>query len=222
MCARFSLASPGRIVDRYPQFRLRRSAERRFNIAPTQDVLAVRNDAAGEIATMRWGLVPAWAQDAAIGPKLINARAETLAERPAFSDALQHRRCVIFADGFYEWSGSKKHRRPHRFVVDGGDPFVFAGLYEHWGSAADAIETCTIVTCVANPLCATVHDRMPVILGDEAIEPWLNGAVDDAVATLVPFATSRMTSFPVTTELNRVTFDDPRSLEPIAEEATLF
>jgi putative SOS response-associated peptidase YedK len=222
MCARFSLASPGRIVDRYPQFRLRRNVERRFNVAPTQDVLAVRNDAAGEIAALRWGLVPAWAQDAAIGPKLINARAETLAERPAFSDALQHRRCVIFADGFYEWSGSKKHRRPHRFVVDGGEPFVFAGLYERWGSAADAIETCTIVTCAANALCAAVHDRMPVILGDQAIEPWLDGAAADAVATLVPFASSRMTSFPVTPELNRVTFDDPRALEPIAEEATLF
>jgi putative SOS response-associated peptidase YedK len=222
MCARFSLASPDRIVDRYPQFRLRRSVPRRFNIAPAQDVLAVRNDAAGEVAPLRWGLVPAWAQDAAAGPKLINARGETLAERPAFSDALQRRRCVIFADGFYEWSGSKKHRRPHRFVVDGGGPFVFAGLYERWGSAADALETCTIVTCAANSLCATVHDRMPVILGDAAIDPWLNGTVEDAVATLVPFASSRMTTFPVTPELNRVTFEDPRSLEPIAEEATLF
>ncbi len=138
MCARFSLASPDRIVDRYPRFRLRRDVPRRFNIAPAQDVLAARNDAAGEIVPLRWGLVPAWAQDASIGPKLINARAETLAERPAFSDALQRRRCVIFADGFYEWSGSKKHRRPNRFVVDGGRPFVFAGLYERWGSPADA------------------------------------------------------------------------------------
>jgi putative SOS response-associated peptidase YedK len=222
MCARFSLASPDRIAARYPQFRLRRSVPRRFNIAPTQEVLAVRNDAAGEIAPLRWGLVPAWAHDAAVGPKLINARAETLAERPAFSDALQHRRCVIFADGFYEWSGAKKHRRPYRFEVDGGAPFVFAGLYERWGTATDAIETCTIVTCAANSLCASVHDRMPVILGDEAIGGWLDGAVEDAVATLVPFAASRMTSFPVTPELNRVTFDEPRGIERIAEEAMLF
>jgi putative SOS response-associated peptidase YedK len=222
MCARFSLASPDRIVDRYPQFRLRRSVPRRFNIAPTQDVLAVRNDAQGEVAPLRWGLVPAWAQDAAIGPKLINARAETLAERPAFSDALQRRRCVIFADGFYEWSGAKKHRRPYRFEVDGGAPFVFAGLYERWGAGAEAMETCTIVTCDANPLCAAVHDRMPVILADDAIAPWLGAALDEALAVLVPFASSRMTSFPVTPELNRVSFDDPRSLEPIAEEAMLF
>jgi putative SOS response-associated peptidase YedK len=222
MCARFSLASPDRIVDRYPQFRLRRSVPRRFNIAPTQDVLAVRNDAQGEVAPLRWGLVPAWAQDAAIGPKLINARAETLAERPAFSDALQRRRCVIFADGFYEWSGAKKHRRPYRFEVDGGAPFVFAGLYERWGAGADVMETCTIVTCDANGLCAAVHDRMPVILADDAIAAWLGAAVEDALAVLVPFASSRMTSFPVTPELNRVNFDDPRSLEPIAEEAMLF
>jgi putative SOS response-associated peptidase YedK len=222
MCARFSLAAPDRIIVRYPRFRSRLTWPPRFNIAPTQEVLAVRNDAAGEIAPLRWGLVPGWAQDAAVGPKLINARAETLAERPAFSDALQHRRCIIFADGFYEWSGSKKHRRPYRFVVDGGAPFAFAGLYERWGSAANAIETCTIVTCDANALCASVHDRMPVILDDRAIDPWLGGTVRDAIETLVPFAPSRMSSFPVTPELNRVTFDDPRALEPIAAEAMLF
>ena len=222
MCARFSLASPDRIVTRYPQFRLRREVPGRFNIAPTQDVLAVRNDAAGEVAPLRWGLIPAWAQDAAIGPKLINARAETLAERPAFSDALQRRRCVIFADGFYEWSGAKNHRRPHRFEVDGGAPFVFAGLYERWNAGDEAIESCTIVTCDANPLCATLHDRMPVILTDDAVATWLEAPADDALAVLVPFAASRMTTFPVTPELNRVTFDDPRGIEPIAAEAMLF
>ncbi len=222
MCARFSLASPDRIVARYPRFRSSRTWPPRYNVAPTQDVLAVRNDAGGEIAPLRWGLVPAWAPDPSIGPKLINARAETLAERPAFGDALRHRRCIVFADGFYEWSGAKKHRRPYRFVVDGGAPFAFAGLYERWGAGADAIETCTIVTCDANALCASLHDRMPVILDDAGIERWLGGAAEDAVATLVPFDASRMSSFPVTPAVNRVSFDDPRALEPIAAEATLF
>src|SRR5947209_18291071 len=120
MCARFSLAAPGRIADRYPQFQLRRSWPPRFNVAPTHDVLAVRGEAAGEIAPLRWGLVPSWARDLSAGAKLINARAETLAERPAFRDALQRRRCVIFADGFYEWTGGKGQKQPHRITVGGG------------------------------------------------------------------------------------------------------
>jgi putative SOS response-associated peptidase YedK len=222
MCARFSLASPGRVTDRYPQFRLRRSFERRFNIAPTQDVLAARADTGGDIEPMRWGLVTGAGAGGDQGPKLINARAETLAARPAFRDALQQRRCVIFADGFYEWGGSKTFRRPYRFVVDGGEPFVFAGLFERWGVTDDAPASCTIVTCEPNALCAAIHDRMPVILGDDAIDRWLSGPVDDALGALVPFDAARMASYPVTPALNRATFEDPRAIEPIEEAPTLF
>lgn len=222
MCARFSLAAPDRVVVRYPRFHAGRTWPPRFNLAPTQDVLAVRNDAGGEIAALRWGLVPPWAADASSGAKLINARAETLAERPAFADALQHRRCVIFADGFYEWGGSRKHRRPYRFVVDGGTPFTFAGLYERWGPRSDQLETCTIVTCEPNALCASLHDRMPVILDDDAIDAWLDGGVADAVAALVPFDAARMSSYPVTPALNRVSFDEPRAIEPLQADPMLF
>ncbi len=222
MCARFSLAGPERIADRYPQFKLRGGWPRRYNIAPTQDVLAVRNDAAGEIAPLRWGLVPYWAKDLAIGQRLINARAETLAEKPAFRDALQHRRCIVFGDGYYEWTGAKGHKQPHRFTVDGGAPFAFAGLWERWGPKDAPVTTCALVTCEPNALCAPFHDRMPAILDDAALDAWLHGDVADALGVLVPFDPARMRSQPVTPELNRVTFDDPRCIEPLVADATLF
>jgi len=221
MCARFTLASPERIVDRYPQFKLRRSWPRRYNIAPTDDVLAVRNDAEGEIEPLRWGLVPPWARDLSAGQKLINARAETLAEKPAFRDALQHRRCVIFADGFYEWTGAKGRRRPYRFTRDGGAVFAFAGLWERWGPKDARVESCTIVTCPPNALLAQIHDRMPVILDDDALDTWLYGDLADAVSTLVPYDPSRMQSAAVTPEMNRPAFDDPRAIEPVTDTVSV-
>ncbi len=222
MCARFSLAGPERIAGRYPQFTLRASWPRRYNIAPTQDVLAVRNDAGGEIAPLRWGLVPHWANDPAIGQQLINARAETLAEKPAFRSALQRRRCIIFADGFYEWTGSKGRKQPYRFTVAGGAPFAFAGLWERWGQKDAALSTCAIVTCAPNALLASFHDRMPAILDDGDLDAWLHGDVADALDAIVPFDASRMCQTAVTPQMNHHAFDDPRAIEPVTAEATLF
>ncbi len=218
MCARFSLAGPDRVADRYPGFTLRGSYPRRYNIAPTQDVLAARDDGRGEIAPLRWGLVPFWAKELAIGQRLINARAESLTEKPAFRHAIKSRRCLIFADGFYEWTGLKGRKQPFRFTVDDGAPFAFAGLWESWGHGEQRIETCTIVTCAPNALCASIHDRMPVILDDGALDAWLHGDVADAIAALVPFDHTRMRSTPVTPEMNRVTFEDPRCVEAFALE----
>ncbi|GAC1574940.1 MAG: SOS response-associated peptidase [Candidatus Elarobacter sp.] len=213
MCARFSLAGPERIAERYPGFRLRGAGSRRYNIAPTDSVLAARNDR--DIVPLRWGLVPFWAKDLAIGQRLINARAETLSEKPAFRHALKSRRCVIFADGFYEWTGLKGKKQPYRFTVDDGAPFGFAGLWESWGREESRVETCTIVTCAPNALCGSIHDRMPVILDDGALEVWLDGDVADAMAALVPFDTARMRSHPVTPLMNRVTFEHPDCLESV-------
>jgi len=215
MCARFSLAGPERIADRYPQFKLRNVWPPRYNIAPTQDVLAVRNDAAGEIAPLRWGLVPFWARDLAIGQKLINARAETLAEKPAFRSALERHRCIILADGYYEWTGPKGKKQPYRFTLDDAAPFAFAGLWERWGPKDAPVQTCTIVTCAPNALCAPFHDRMPAMLDDGDLDAWLHGDVAEALATLVPFDAARMRTTAVTPEMNRTTFEDPRAIEPI-------
>ena len=221
MCARFTLAGPERIADRYPQFKLARSWPRRYNIAPTDDVLALRDDAGDEIAPLRWGLIPPWARDLSVGQTLINARAETLAEKPAFRDALAHRRCVIFADGFYEWTGPKQRRLPYRFTRDGGAPFAFAGLWERWGPPDARVESCTIVTCPPNALLTAFHNRMPVILDDTALEVWLHGEVAAALSTLVPFDAARMESTAVTPEVNRPSFDDPRAIEPVADDLSV-
>lgn len=224
MCARFSLAAPDRVAARYPAFKKpQRPYPPRFNIAPTQDVLAARNDGDGELTTLRWGLVPFWARDHANAQKMINARVETLAEKPAFRTALERRRCVIFADGFYEWTGPKKQRQPYRFTVgDDAVPFAFAGLYENWGPRDARVETCTIVTCPPNALLTPFHDRMPAMLADDAVDVWLHGDVPAALATIVPFDTTQMRATPVTPAMNDPAFEDPRALEPAPVEQSLF
>jgi putative SOS response-associated peptidase YedK len=222
MCARFSLAGPERIAERYPQFKLHGRWPRRYNIAPTQEVLAVRNDGQGEVVPLRWGLVPSWARDLTMGQKLINARAETLAEKPAFRSALQRRRCLIFADGFYEWSGPKAARRPYRFTCADGAPFAFAGLWERWGPRDAAVETCAIVTCAPNALLAAIHDRMPAILDDAALDAWLHGDPADALGAIVPYDAERMRAAAVTPRLNHHAFDDPSCIEPLETQPSLF
>jgi putative SOS response-associated peptidase YedK len=215
MCARFTLSDPGRLAERYPGYRSRAKYPPRFNIAPTQDVLAVRAADGGELVTLRWGLVPSWADDPTIGQRLINARVETLAEKRAFREALVGRRCAIFADGFFEWTGAKDRRQPYRITVDGGEPFAFAGLYDRWEAGDNPLETCTIVTCPANALVEPLHDRMPAILTGAQIETWLHGTVDEALAAVVPFDPRHMEAYPVTPQMNHHAFDDPRAIAPI-------
>ena len=199
----------------------------RFNVAPSQNVAAVRaNDDGHTLAMLRWGLIPAWARDPAIGHRLINARSETAAEKPSFRAAYRHRRCLIPADGFYEWKREGKTRQPWLFALRDAAPFAFAGLWERWtvptgaaltGSLAerrpgDAVETCTILTTAANETVAPVHGRMPVILPREAHDPWLAG--EDV--PLAPYPVDDMTAHPVSTLVNRPANDDPRCVEPIA------
>ncbi len=215
MCARYSLTKPKLIAERFAAFRHEHDFAPRYNIAPTQAVLAAKNDGDGGLATLRWGLVPYWARDLSMGQRMINARAETLAEKPAFRNALQRRRCLIFADGFYEWTGAKGDKQPYRFTVDGGAPFAFAGLWERWGPKDAPVETCAIVTCPPNALLEPFHDRMPAILSEDALDAWLHGDVADALAAVVPFERARMRAVPVTREMNRATFEDPRCVEPV-------
>ena len=198
----------------------------RYNVAPSQDVAVVRATANGRCLSMlRWGLIPAWAKDPAIGHKLINARAETAADKPSFRTAFRHRRCLIPADGFYEWQRRDGTRQPWLFGLRNSAPFAFAGLWERWtvpagasltGSLAkhnpgDAVETCTILTTSANDTVAPVHSRMPVILPPAAYGPWLAGHE----LQLVPYPAPDMTAHPVSTLVNRPANDDPRCIEAI-------
>ena len=199
----------------------------RYNVAPSQDVAVVRAaDDGRTLAMLRWGLIPSWARDPAIGHRLINARSETAAEKPSFRSAWRNRRCLIPADGFYEWKREGKTRQPWLFGLRVGAPFAFAGLWERWtvpqstaltGSLAErtpgeAVETCTILTTAANETVAPVHGRMPVILPWEAHGLWLAG--EDV--PLAPYPADAMTAQPVSTHVNRPANDDPRCVEPVA------
>ena len=179
----------------------------RFNVAPTQDVLAVRGAPGGrEAALLQWGLIPAWAKDPAIGNKLINARSETVTEKPSFREAFRLRRCLIPADGFYEWQRRGGRKQPYYFQLKDGGPFAFAGLWERWqGAGGRPVETCTILTTEANELLRTVHDRMPVILHPEEYPLWLGadarerGLLRDM---LRPYPAEEMVGYPVSTQVN--------------------
>lgn len=186
----------------------------RYNVAPGQAVLAVRQDAewpVRRLAPLRWGLIPAWAKDAAVGYKMINARAESAAARPAFREAMRSRRCLIPADGFYEWKRAGKEKLPFCFTLADDAPFAFAGLWEQWRNPqGEAVESCTILTTAPNDLVRDVHDRMPVILAPEAYELWLDPGftrVEELQPLLKPYA-GAMRRYRVSSRVNQVKNDD--------------
>ena len=223
MCGRYSLTTPIEALRGLFGFDELPNLEPRYNIAPTQEVAVVRSDDAGAgrtLTRMRWGLIPSWAKEASIGSRMINARAETVAEKPAFRAAFRHRRCLIPADGFYEWKKvGKDGKQPWRVGLDGGAPFAFAGLWEAWLSPdGDEIETCTIVTTEAAPAIAVIHPRMPVILDPAAYTVWLGGEPKEAGAALGPYR-SALAAHPVSDRVNNVRNDDAGLIEPVAENA---
>ena len=198
--------------------------EPRYNIAPTQPVPVIRRDGKGptlHASLMRWGLIPSWATDPSIGARTINARSETAASRPSFREPLQRSRCLIPADGFYEWLRRVKGKQPFCFEVGDGGIFAFAGLWDRWRGRPDgqAVESCTILTTTPNELVVDVHDRMPVILAPEHHGSWLDPSMQDvatAVALLRPFDSKLMRRYPVSTRVNLVANDDPECSAPVA------
>jgi putative SOS response-associated peptidase YedK len=219
MCGRFTLTTPAQAVHQlFPLFDLAEEPAR-YNIAPTQGILAVRAgpDGKPELAHLRWGLVPAWADDPAIGNRLINARAETAASKPAFRAAFRRRRCLIVADGFYEWQKSGGRKQPYYFQLRDGVPFAFAGLWEHWDRGERPLDTCTILTTDANDLLRPIHDRMPVILPRESFERWLDPtfqAVPELEALLQPYPATAMAGHPVSSLVNNPRHEDPACIAP--------
>ena len=194
-------------------------ARPRYNVAPTQQVPVVRQRADGsrEWVEMRWGLVPRWAKDPSIGAKMINARAETIADKPTFRMAFRHHRCLIPADGFYEWKVTPGGKQPMHVGRKDRAPFGFAGLFERWLAADGAVlDTCTILTTSANELLRPIHDRMPVIVAPENYARWLDAANLDVTDLFAPFPSDAMTWHPVSTRVNAVRNDDPSLIVPVA------
>lgn len=223
MCGRFSLAADLERIEHALQVRhLGLSLSPRFNIAPTQKVATLTSLDPPRLEMLRWGLIPSWARDPGLGVRLINARAETVSSKPAFRSALAKRRCLILADGFYEWEqvGTKGRpgRKPYHIRLVSGDPFAFAGLWESWQDPqGEELRSCTILTCPANELIGRFHQRMPVILDPESARSWMDPdrTPEDLVRLLVPFASKAMTANAVRPIVNNPRNDLPACLDPI-------
>ena len=183
----------------------------RYNIAPMTDVGIVRVNAEGarEFVRVRWGLVPRWAKDTAIGNKMINARGETIADKPSFQMAYRRHRCLLPADGFYEWRRSGATRQPMRIARADGQPFAMAGLFERWLSPdGEVLDTCTIVTTAANDLLLPVHDRMPMIVAPRDYARWLDPANAEVADLIAPYPSAEIAYYPVSTRVNNVRNDE--------------
>ena len=202
MCARYTLRTKlNLLLSQFAAETAELELSPRYNIAPTQQVAAVRlNGERRELVSLRWGLIPSWAKEAKIAASLINARADTAAVKPAFRAAFRKRRCLVLADGYYEWLTEGKEKQPFLFELDGGQPFAFAGLWESWRQTPDspAVETCTILTTEANALAREIHDRMPVVLEAADHDAWLRGGE----VPLAGFPEARMTMRPVSRFVN--------------------
>ncbi len=219
MCGRFTLRTPQNLLVQ--QFLLDTAPpwQPRYNIAPTQGIFTIRRqppDGQRRADLLRWGLVPSWAEDLAIGNRLLNARAETIADKPSFRAAIKKRRCLIVTDGYYEWQKQGKTKQPYYIRMVDERPFAFAGLWESWHPPqGDVVETCTIITTESNSITRPIHDRMPVILDAADYDRWLDPQYYDREAILqllVPFDSPLMKLDPVSTHVNSVRHDDPECI----------
>ena len=221
MCGRFTLTvNPDELKDTFSDYTFPAMFAPRFNIAPSQPVLAIPNDDKFTADFFIWGLIPMWAKDAEIGNRLINARGETLAEKPSFRGSYRHKRCLILADGFYEWKtfGGRKTKTPYYIHMQDRKPFAMAGLWDHWESPdGSSVKSCTIITTTPNELTGAIHDRMPVILHPRDYRKWLDPAPqtpENLQPLIKPFPTEAMTAYPVSTLVNKATNDVPEMVVP--------
>lgn len=221
MCGRFTLTESGQVLmEELGLLSIPEDYRPRYNVAPGQLILAARDgDHGRKGAMLKWGLVPPWAKDPSIGNRMINARSESVAEKPSFRKAFDRRRCIIPADGFYEWRKDGKAKMPIRFRLRGGRPFAFAGLWEAWRppNGGETLFTCTILTTAANELVQPVHDRMPVILPKDAVDLWLDRDVpgEGVASLLAPYPAEEMEAYEVSTRVNSVRNDDPECIQPV-------
>ena len=204
MCGRFAFSSPSEATAARFGVSTSIAVEPRFNIAPSQYIAGIRDteDAGRELSMFRWGLVPFWAKDPSIGNRMINARAETVAEKPSFRAAYRHRRCLLLADGFYEWKKEGAGKVPYFISLASGEPFAFAGLWESWQSkeTEEVIQSTTLITTAANEFISTVHHRMPVILQPDTADRWLAG--DDELIADVSRDSPQFQAWPVDKKVN--------------------
>ncbi len=222
MCGRFTNQSdPAQLQMEFNLEEVPAEVQPSYNIAPTQEILTVvQRDGQNVLEGMRWGLIPSWAQDPQIGARMINARAESVAEKPSFKRPLKSQRCLIVADGFYEWRQTGSQKVPMFIRLKSKHPFGFAGLYDRWKSEEGTwITSCTILTTTANELMQPIHQRMPVILPKKDYKKWLdpsNQDLDDLVSLLKPFEANKMVAYQVSPLVNSPRNNSPECIEPAA------
>jgi len=223
MCGRFTLTvDPGEAQEVFSRFSFPEKFAPRYNIAPTQPVLVIPNDDQNAADFFVWGLIPMWAKDPAIGNRLINARGETLAEKPAFRGSLKYKRCLILADGFYEWKGApgRKTKTPFFIHMKDRKPFAFAGLWDSWNAPdGSLVKSCTIITTMPNELTAIIHNRMPVILHPREYAQWLDPqpqTPDQLKPLIKPFPAEFMNAYPVSQLVNTPANDTPELVLPVS------
>lgn len=229
MCGRFSLTQTGEDLAAVFQLKCIPPVAPRFNIAPTQPVATITatlEHSEPQFQLLRWGLIPSWAKDPTIGNRLINARAETVAEKPSFRAAFKRRRCLILADGFYEWQrqANRKTKQPYYFFLEQHRLFAFAGLWEHWTdpNSGGELRTCTILTTAPNALMEPIHNRMPVILAPEDYETWLDPSYynpGELEGMLGPYPSEEMDAYAVSTLVNKPQNDVPNCIKPLEPSA---
>jgi putative SOS response-associated peptidase YedK len=229
MCGRFTLTTPaGRLADQFDLTGELPEVAPSYNIAPTQEIAAVAADSEGErqLRRLQWGLVPRWSKDPEIGSRMINARAETVAEKNSFKSAFKKRRCLIPADGFYEWARNESGsgpKQPYYIRLETGTPYAFAGLWESWEGedgrgGTRRIHSTTIITTEANELMSGIHHRMPVILAPESYATWLDTSIqepEEIMPLLAPYPSEQLEAYPVSTHVNKPVNDDPECVEPV-------
>jgi len=221
MCGRFTLTlDPGELQELLDLGPFVHIVQPRYNIAPSQPIPIVKHPEKREVELYKWGLVPSWADDPKIGYRMINARSETAHEKPSFRAAFSRRRCLILADGFFEWHADQKGapKTPYLFKLKNDRPFTFAGLYEHWQAPQGGeLHTCTILTCPPNELVKDYHNRMPVVLGEDTRWTWLEESEekDALMDLLIPYPAEEMKCYPVSRAVNSPDNDRPEVLEPI-------
>jgi putative SOS response-associated peptidase YedK len=229
MCGRYTLSSPSddiALLFDLPELPL---LPPRYNLAPTQEAAVVRvphPDGPRQLDLLRWGLIPYWAKEAAIGNRMINARAESVAEKPAFRWSFKKKRCLVAADGFYEWKKEGKLKQPFLIRRQDGKPFAFAGLWDTWHDPerGERVETFTILTTDANDLLRPLHNRMPVIVDAESFDLWLDPKVEDAAKLqplLIPHVVDGFEAFPVSRVVNSPAHDEPDCIEPLVEDRSI-
>ncbi|WAL60664.1 SOS response-associated peptidase [Thermocoleostomius sinensis] len=220
MCGRYTLTQSGEAIAAAFDLADVPTVSPRYNIAPTQPAAVVRaGEADREFTYLYWGLIPSWSKDPSIGARLINARSETVTEKPSFRAAFKRRRCLIVADGFYEWQRLPKRKQPYYFQLVDRQPFALAGLWEHWETGnGDVIDSCTILTTVANAVLEPVHDRMPVVLPPDTYDLWLDPQIqqpDRLLPLLRPYPAEAMQSYPVSLKVNSPKNDTAECIQPL-------